>query len=45
MADVPVLVCTAGDLNGRTIRVPEGGLDISDEAEAGYAAAAELRAM
>lgn len=28
MADIPVLVCTAGALAGRTIKVPEGGLDI-----------------
>lgn len=28
MADIPVLLCTAGALAGRTIRVPEGGLDI-----------------
>lgn len=33
MADVPVLVCTAGELAGRRIPVPEGGLGIgrSDE--------------
>ena len=33
MADVPVLVCTAGDLAGSRLRVPEGGLGIgrSDE--------------
>ena len=28
MADVPVLVCTAGDMLGRRIRVPEGGIGI-----------------
>ncbi len=28
MADVPVLVCTAGELAGRHIGVPEGGLGI-----------------
>lgn len=28
MADIPVIVCTAGALAGHTIRVPEGGLDV-----------------
>ena len=28
MADVPVLVCTGGGLEGERIRVPEGGLKI-----------------
>ncbi len=35
MADIPVLVCTAGTLAGQRIRVPDQGLDIgrSDENE------------
>jgi predicted component of type VI protein secretion system len=33
MADVPVLVCTAGELAGRRIPVPEGGLGIGRSAE------------
>lgn len=33
MADIPVLVCTAGALAGRTVRVPEGGLDIGRSEE------------
>lgn len=28
MADVPVLVCTAGSLQGRVVHVPEGGLTL-----------------
>lgn len=28
MADVPVLVCIEGDLQGQRIAVPEGGLDL-----------------
>jgi len=33
MVDVPVLVCTAGELAGRRIRVPEGGLGIGRSIE------------
>lgn len=28
MADVPVLVCTAGELSGRRVFVPEGGIGV-----------------
>lgn len=33
MADIPVLVCTAGELAGRQIPVPEGGLGIGRSPE------------
>lgn len=33
MADVPVLVCTAGELSGKRIPVPEGGLGIGRSPE------------
>jgi pSer/pThr/pTyr-binding forkhead associated (FHA) protein len=33
MADVPVLVCTAGELAGRRIVVPEGGLGVGRSPE------------
>ncbi|MEZ4240349.1 MAG: FHA domain-containing protein [Myxococcota bacterium] len=33
MADVPVLVCTAGELAGRRISVPEGGIGIGRSPE------------
>ncbi|MBX2796091.1 MAG: FHA domain-containing protein [Myxococcales bacterium] len=33
MSDVPVLVCTAGELAGRRIPVPEGGLGIGRSEE------------
>jgi pSer/pThr/pTyr-binding forkhead associated (FHA) protein len=33
MADVPVLVCTAGELAGRRIPVPEGGIGIGRSPE------------
>lgn len=35
MADIPIIVCTAGKLKGRKIEVPEGGLDIgrSDDSD------------
>ena len=35
MADVPVLACTAGELAGKRIPVPEGGLGIGRSAENG----------
>ena len=33
MGDVPVLVCTAGHLVGRRVRVPEGGIGIGRSSE------------
>ncbi|MCB9684138.1 MAG: FHA domain-containing protein [Alphaproteobacteria bacterium] len=33
MADVPVLVCTAGELSGKRIPVPEGGIGIGRSPE------------
>ncbi len=33
MADVPILVCTAGSLTGKQFEVPEGGLDIGRSEE------------
>lgn len=33
MADVPVLVCTVGELSGRRIVVPEGGLGVGRSPE------------
>lgn len=33
MADVPVLVCTAGELAGRRVSVPEGGIGIGRSAD------------
>ena len=33
MADVPVLVCTAGKMEGRRVRVPEGGIGIGRSGE------------
>lgn len=35
MADVPILVCTAGALAGRRFVVPEGGLDLGRAKESG----------
>ncbi len=35
MGDVPVLICTAGQLAGRRVRIPEGGLGIGRSEENG----------
>lgn len=35
MADVPILVCTAGPRSGLRVRVPEGGLDVGRSSENG----------